>query len=300
MQTEARATTSVITAARLAVAILLLGFAAGAAFAPAVGAAELPTLPQVSSPRLYVFDCGTLVNNKPEDYNLQREEVNDTNMGVTCYLVMHPKGMLLYDTGLNDRLVGRPLYENVVEGYGQIKFNTLIGQLADIGVSPVDITYLVLSHYHWDHIGNASDYAGATWLVYKGDRDQMFSKPARAYPWFNQYAALEKSKTTLLNGDHDVFGDGTVVVLATPGHTEGHCSLLVRLKNTGPVVLSGDLYHYLEERTLKRMPPEEKATGTIESRQKVEGLLQQTHAQLWIGHSMDFFRSVRKSPAWYD
>jgi N-acyl homoserine lactone hydrolase len=278
-------------------AAALLGIAA---LAPLVCTAQLAPVPQVTGVRLYVFDCGTLVYNKPEDYNLKRDEVKDTNMGVTCYLVMHPKGTLIYDTGLNDRLVGRPLYENVLEGYAQLKLNTLSGQLADIGLTPAKIDYLVLSHYHWDHIGNAGDFAGATWLVYKGDRDHMFAQAARAEPWFAQYSALEKSKTKLLSGDYDVFGDGTVVVLATPGHTEGHCSLLVRLRNTGPVVLSGDLYHYAEERTLNRMPNEERTTGTVESRQKVEQLLRQTGAQLWIGHSMELFRTVRKSPAWYD
>ena len=267
---------------------------------PRAGAAEHAPRPKVTSPRLYVFDCGTLVYNRPEDYNLKREEVKDTNMGVTCYLVVHPKGLLLYDTGLNDRLVGRPLYENVLDGYAQVKFNTLSGQLADIGVTPADIDYLVLSHYHWDHVGNASDFAGATWLVYKGDRDRMFGKEARAYAWFSQYSQLEHSKTTLLSGDHDVFGDGSVTVIATPGHTEGHCSLMVRLRNTGPVVLSGDLYHYEEERSLNRMPDEEKTSGTVQSRRKVEELLQRTGATLWIGHSMEFFRVVRKSPAWYD
>jgi N-acyl homoserine lactone hydrolase len=284
-----------MTVRLLAVAVL-----AASALSPPARAADLAPPPKVTSPRLYVFDCGTLVYNKPEDYNLKRDEVKDSNMGVTCYLVVHPRGMLIYDTGLNDRLVGRPLYENVTDGYAQIKFNTLRGQLADIGVTPSKIDYLVLSHYHWDHIGNADDFADSTWLVYKGDRDQMFSPAARTYPWFSQYSALEKSKTVLLSGDHDVFGDGTVVVLATPGHTEGHCSLLVRLKNTGPVVLSGDLYHYAEERDLKRMPDEEKTTGTVESRQKVEELLRRTGAQLWIGHSMEFFRTVRKSPSWYD
>jgi glyoxylase-like metal-dependent hydrolase (beta-lactamase superfamily II) len=275
----------------------LLG--AGVLALPA-SAAQLAPLAKVTSTRLYVFDCGTLVYNKPEDYSLTRAEVRDSNMGVTCYLVMHPKGMLIFDTGLNDRLAGRPLYENGLDGYGQIKFNTLIGQLADIGVTPANIDYLVLSHYHWDHVGNAGDFAASTWLVYKGDRDLMFTGAARAEPWFNQYAALENSKTKLLSGDYDVFGDGTVVVLATPGHTPGHCSLLVRLKNTGPVVLSGDLYHYAEERVLRRMPDEERAAGTVESRQKVEELLRRTGGKLWIGHSMEFFRTVRKSPAWYD
>lgn len=284
-----------LTARLLAAAFL--GFVV---LAPSASAAQLAPLPKIANTRLYVFDCGTLIYNKPEDYNLTRAQVKDTNMGVTCYLVMHPKGLLIYDTGLNDRLVSRPLYENVLEGYGQIKFNTLSGQLADIGVTPANIDYLVLSHYHWDHVGNAGDFAGSTWLVYKGDRDQMFSNAARANPWFSQYAALEHSKTKLLSGDYDVFGDGTVVVLATPGHTEGHCSLLVRLKNTGPVVLSGDLYHYAEERVLRRMPDEEKTTGTVESRRKVEELVARTGAQLWIGHSMEFFRTVRKSPAWYD
>jgi N-acyl homoserine lactone hydrolase len=280
---------------------LIAAWLLGAAALATVGsAAQLASLPKVTNTRLYVFDCGTLVYNKPEDYNLTRDEVKDSNMGVTCYLVMHPKGMLLYDTGLNDRLVGRPLYENELEGYGQIKFNTLSGQLADIGVTPANVDFLVLSHYHWDHIGNAGDFAGSTWLVYMGDRDQMFTSAARATPWFNQYSALEKSRTIPLSGDYDVFGDGTVVVLATPGHTQGHCSLLVRLKNTGPVVLSGDLYHYAEERVLRRMPNEEKTTGTVQSRQKVEELLRRTGAQLWIGHSMEFFRTVRKSPAWYD
>jgi glyoxylase-like metal-dependent hydrolase (beta-lactamase superfamily II) len=284
----------------LTIPLLAASLPGSAALAAPASAAQLAPLPKVTNTRLYVFDCGTLIYNKPEDYNLTRDEVKDSNMGVTCYLVMHPKGVLLYDTGLNDRLVGRPLYENTLEGYGQIKFNTLSGQLADIGVTPANIDFLVLSHYHWDHVGNAGDFAGSTWLVYKGDRDQMFSSAARANPWFNQYAALENSKTRLLSGDYDVFGDGTVVVLATPGHTEGHCSLLVRLKNTGPVVLSGDLYHYAEERVLKRMPNEEKTSGTVESRQKVEELLRRTGAQLWIGHSMELFRTVRKSPAWYD
>jgi N-acyl homoserine lactone hydrolase len=261
--------------------------------------AGLAPLPKVTSPRLYVIDCGTLVYNRPEDYSLTREEVADTNMSVPCFLVIHPKGILLFDTGLSDRLVGRPLYENVDEGYGQIKFNTLRGQLADIGVAPGDITYLAISHSHWDHVGNANDYAGSIWLAQQAELDFMFgpkADPANVA----LYSALAHSRKQLFAGDHDVFGDGTVILKFTPGHTPGHQSLYVKLAKTGGVVIAGDLYHYAEERTLDRMPPEEKPTATPASRALMDRFLTEKNAQLWIGHSTAFFKNAIKSPGWYD
>src|SRR5579859_6044426 len=168
----------------------------------------LAPLPRVTSPRLYVIDCGTLVYNRPEDYQLTREQVADTNMSVPCFLVIHPKGLLLFDTGLSDRLVGRPLWENVDGGYGQIKFNTLRGQLADIGVTPADITYLAISHSHFDHVGNANDYAGSIWLAQKAELDFMFG--AGADPaYLPLYSSLAHARKQVFAGDHDVFGDGS-------------------------------------------------------------------------------------------
>jgi N-acyl homoserine lactone hydrolase len=285
---------------------LLLGAAAllaasAADCAPAVPArpAGLAPLPKVASPRLYVIDCGTLVYNRPEDYQLTREQVADTNMSVPCFLVIHPRGILLFDTGLSDRLVGRPLWENVDGGYGQIKFNTLRGQLADIGVTPADITYLAISHSHFDHVGNANDYAGSIWLAQKAELDFMFG--AGADPaYLPLYSSLAKARKQVFEGDHDVFGDGSVVLKFTPGHTPGHQALYVKLARTGAVVLAGDLYHYAEERTLHRMPKEEESTGTPASRERMERFLREKNAQLWIGHSTAFFRDAIKSPGWYD
>lgn len=258
----------------------------------------LAPLPKVTSPRLYVIDCGTLVYNRPEDYQLTREQVADTNMSVPCFLVIHPKGILL-DTGLSDRLVGRPLWENVDEGYGQIKFTTLRGALADMGVTPADITYLALSHSHFDHVGNANDYAASTWLTQKAERDFMFG-PRADKAYLPLYDALARAHQVVFEGDHDVFGDGTVILKFTPGHTPGHQALYVRLAHTGGVVLAGDLYHYCEERTLHRMPTEEETTGTPASREAMERFLKEKNAQLWIGHCTAFFRNAIKSPGWYD
>jgi len=287
---------------------LLLGLAliyaapAGAADAPAAGAARPPgmaPLPKVSSTRLYVIDCGTLTYNRPEDYQLTREEVADTNMSVPCFLVIHPKGILLFDTGLSDRLVGRPLWENVDGGYGQIKFNTLRGQLADIGVTPADITYLAISHSHWDHVGNANDYAGSIWLAQKAELEFMFA-PNADPAYVALYSALVHARKEVFEGDHDVFDDGTVILKFTPGHTPGHQALYVNLARAGGVVLSGDLYHYAEERRLHRMPKEEESTGTPASREMIEHFLKEKNAQLWIGHSTTFFKNAIKSPGWYD
>src|SRR5580658_3595891 len=270
----------------------LVGAPASAAEQAAPGATRPPglaPLPKVSSPRLYVIDCGTLTYNRPEDYQLTREQVADTNMSVPCYLVIHPQGILLFDTGLLDSLVGRPLWENVEDGYGQIKFNTLKGQLADIGVTPADITYLALSHWHWDHTGNANEYAGSIWLTQKAELELMFGKDAEPAV-VPLYAALAHARKIVFEGDHDVFGDGTVVLMFTPGHTPGHQCLYVKLAKTGGVVLSGDLYHYSEERTLQRMPKEEESSGTPASRERIERFLKDSHSQLWIGHSTTFFR----------
>jgi glyoxylase-like metal-dependent hydrolase (beta-lactamase superfamily II) len=118
-----------------------------------------------------------------------------------------------------------------------------------------------------------------------------------------RFAALKNSKTTLLDGDHDVFGDGTVVIVSTPGHTPGHQSLLVKLAKTGPVLLSGDLYHYPAERTLKDFTPFSglgDPQKEAASKAQVEALLKEKKAALWIQHDILADAKVKKSPAYYD
>lgn len=255
------------------------------------------------TPRLYVLDCGYLINLSPETYNLTRQDVPDTTMSVPCFLVVHAKGTLLYDTGLGDALVGRPPYlTKRGASMSQVVLRTLSSQLAEIGYSADMIAFLVLSHMHFDHVGNANQFAGpnTTWLVQSVERTAMFGDAVAPQSIDPNYALLKTAKTLSLHGDHDVFGDGTVVIKTTPGHTVGHQVLYVRLPKTGSVVLSGDLYHYAGERTLNRMPDREKTAGTPESRAKIEALIKETSAQLWIGHDIGTFAGLRKSPAYYE
>jgi glyoxylase-like metal-dependent hydrolase (beta-lactamase superfamily II) len=261
----------------------------------------LSAAPQTQpSIKLYVFDCGTLKSANPDV--LLARGVTTADMSVTAYLIVHPRGTLLWDTGvIPDELI-RP--GGTTEARATVS-KTLTGQLSEIGYKPSDITYLALSHNHYDHSANSNSFAGSTWLVQKAERAAMFpdTPPQNPNNAAARFSALKNSKTMILDGDHDVFGDGSVMIIATPGHTPGHQSLLVNLKKTGPVVLSGDLYHYPAERTLKDFTPFA-ALGNPEietaSKAKLEALLKAKKATLWIQHDIIAYAKLKKSPAFYE
>ena len=121
-------------------------------------------------------------------------------------------------------------------------------------------------------------------------------------PQPSTFAELKNGKTVLISGDdHDVFGDGTVVIKLSKGHTPGHQILYVKLAKTGGIVLSGDLYHYPEERTLNRLPTFEfDMDQTRQSREALEVFLKNTAARLWIQHDFTAMAKVKKAPAFYD
>ncbi len=248
--------------------------------------------------KLYVFDMGTLKSANPKA--LLDRGITTTDMSVTAYLVVHPRGLLLFDTGVipDDQI--QPEGTTVARATAH---KTLLSQLAEIGYKPSDITYLVLSHGHYDHTANANEFTGATWIAQKAERDVMFGEnpPPRTYAPAT-FSALKDSKTKLVEGDYDVFGDGTVMLLLTPGHTPGHQCLYVKLAKTGPVVLTGDLYHYPFERTVKDANPYGGKVSDAESasRARIEAFLQEKGATLWIGHDIIQCATLKKSPAYYE
>lgn len=260
--------------------------------------------------RLYVFDGGILASADMGRYRLTTAEVSTTKMSVTCFLVVHPRGVLLWDAGaVPDNIwtpTGRPELQHLTLPDGQMRDVTLssrlLPQLAAAGFQPTAVTHLALSHYHWDHTANANAFAGAIWLARPVERDAMFaaSPPALTQP--STYAALRNSRVSAITtNDHDVFGDGSVVIKLAAGHTPGHQVLYVRLPRTGGIVLSGDLYHYPEERSLGRVPTfEADQAQTTLARAGIEAFLEQSRAQLWIQHDFTSTAKRRKAPAYYD
>jgi glyoxylase-like metal-dependent hydrolase (beta-lactamase superfamily II) len=254
-----------------------------------------------NSLRLYVFDCGRLDIPDVTPYQLKKENMATTVMSVPCFLVAHPKGTLMWDVGAVPDGAIPPGGTGRLREYGS-SAKTLRSQLAGIGYAPADITYLALSHFHWDHVGNANQFAGATWLVRKLERDTMFAEPPSPRTEPANFSALKNSKTTFITDrDYDVFGDGTVVIKSAAGHSPDHQVLFLKLAKTGPVLLSGDLYHYPEERKLSLIPTTEfDASQTKASRDAIEAFLKQSGAQLWIQHDFIGTAKLKKSPEFYE
>ena len=233
--------------------------------------------------RLYVLDCGKITVANGDSMGFKPGELATSNMVTPCFLIVHPRGTMMWDTGE----IPDSAFKNGVTPQTAGAFTVdrpLLPQLAAIGYTPADITYLALSHYHGDHVANANAFAGSTWIVQKGDRDAIFGprpdtgKKLGAVGDASYFTDLAKSKTLLLKGeDHDVFGDGAVVIKFTPGHTPGHQSLFLKLAKTGPILLSGDLYHYPEEITYKRIPSfDSDKEQTAKSRAMIEEFVKRT------------------------
>ena len=276
-------------------------------------AAQAPPARKASPPktvRLYVFDCGmlTITTEGVTRYHVTPAEVGESRMPVPCFLVAHPKGTLMWDVGvIPDATVekaaasGGARYDVNATAAALVR-RTLRGQLAEIGYSPADITYVAISHAHKDHTANLNQFASSTWLVRPAEREFMF-KPGneRVEPTF--YNQLERSKTIALDKDeYDVFGDGTVVIKAAPGHTPAHQVLILRLASTGRVMLAGDLYHYPPERTLRRQPPDNEfnVQQSAASRAMIEEYLTKTKTTIWIEHDFATIEKLKKSPAFYE
>jgi glyoxylase-like metal-dependent hydrolase (beta-lactamase superfamily II) len=259
--------------------------------------------------RLYVFDGGTLESD-PARYRLTKEDVGTTQLSVAAYLIVHPQGRLLWDTGAvpdeNWQPTGTPVQHRLVlpDGQGrQVTIQTpLLAQLTASGYAPAQVTHLVLSHYHWDHTANANAFARATWLVRQSERDAMFADKPLGTATPMTYRALKNSKTIIVATDeHDVFGDGTVILKGAAGHTPGHQVLYVKLAKTGGVVLSGDLYHYPQERTMNRLPTFEfNEEQTRAARKSVDDFLARTKSQLWIQHDFNAHAKLKKAPQYYE
>jgi N-acyl homoserine lactone hydrolase len=245
--------------------------------------------------KLYVLNCGEGTAGDISRWTPGLNEGKTMDFVDTCYLIKHTQGWFLWDTGIADAVAAMPngLVPADPKAVTWRRPKTLAAQLEQIGVKPADIKAMAVSHTHPDHTGNVELFPQAMLYVQKAEYD---------WPGANNEPRFKPSHPVeLLSGDKDVFGDGSVTVLSTPGHTPGHQSLLVKLPKTGAVVLSGDAVHFRDNWDNRRVPSmNANKEQSAASMQKIADTLTKEKAQLWINHDKAQRDSQKMSPEFYD
>jgi N-acyl homoserine lactone hydrolase len=256
------------------------------AMAAALGFLVLTGMQAAPAPRsamsLWRLDCGDFQINDINAFMSDTSEypARPKHLVGSCYLIRHGETYLLWDTGMPAALVARPEVNPVMIVTLHAR---IVDQLARIGVRPDQVTMVGISHYHGDHTGQARDFPHARLLMGAADLAAMRARPAAGQadlaPWLSG-----GGQVTEVQGDLDVFGDGSVVMLNLPGHTPGHHALLVRL-GSGPVMLSGDTYHFTEQVAHRGVPPfNTNRAESLASMDRFDRLARNLHARVIIQH----------------
>ncbi len=244
--------------------------------------------------RMYVLDCGRLIAKDQSRWTPGVNVGQSRELSNNCYLFKHERGTLLWETGLPDSVADQS--GGVTSPNGALLWlrdKKLVSQLESVGVKPDDITYVAMSHSHADHTGNVRAFPKSKILMQKVEHEfamKMTPKPL-----------TDDQNIQILSGDHDVFGDGSVKIISTPGHTPGHQSLLVKLPKTGALILTGDLVHFQYMWDNKIVPSfnfnKQQSLSSIE---RVINLIAEHKAQLWIGHDKETTARIDRAPKFYE
>jgi N-acyl homoserine lactone hydrolase len=247
--------------------------------------------------RLYTLDCGHL-EFKDLSFFSDTGEYDGGKSGVIavpCFVIRHPKGILVWDTGLSPAF---PKGVNAAGVSGAIDV-PVEKQLAQIGMTPADVSYLAFSHLHSDHTGNANLFKSATWILNKTELAWAVNGGSGTPVEVSTFSAYKGAKTRMIDADYDVFGDGSVRILKTPGHTPGHQVLMLKLQKAGTVILAGDLYHFRADRASRLVPLfNTDRAQTLASFDRLERIARNTHARVVIEHDPEDFKALPKFPAY--
>ncbi|WP_105437818.1 N-acyl homoserine lactonase family protein [Neorhizobium sp. T25_13] len=248
---------------------------------------------------LWRLDCGSVVvkdlSSFSDTFAYKGESRTLTD---SCYVIRHGADYLLWDTGLPAALIGKAA--DLSQPLAPSLSVDIPTQLAKIGIKPDQIGIVGISHNHFDHMGQASTFAKATLMIGAGDWESLHENPlpfgvmpALVQPWMDG-----KAKIDPVSGDRDVFGDGSVMMLAMPGHTKGETALLVKLPQSGPVLLSGDVVHFEEQIGNNGVPPFNiDRAESLASMERMNGIAKQLNAKLVVQHDANDIGKLPAFPA---
>jgi glyoxylase-like metal-dependent hydrolase (beta-lactamase superfamily II) len=251
--------------------------------------------------RVYVLDTGLIESSDYAMWSPNAKPGTYREMSVRSYLVVHPDGLLLWDTGISDAIAAQPAGEQIADSIVFRVPTTLRTQLEAIDQDPADVDVLGLSHMHIDHVGNLDQFPEARVVMQQAEYDAAYGSDAEQLTYIPQaYAALDRGKIHTIVGEHDVFGDQTVLMTPLPGHTPGHQGLLVVLPETGPILLAGDIAYsaadYAESAVRAGNVDLRASRRSIEAAKALE---RDRGATVWLHHDLKAQRSIRTAPSFY-
>lgn len=247
-------------------------------------------LPEV---KIYQLVGGSILVKKLEVFSQDTTYTGQSKQFTDAYYVIsHPKGNLMWDAGLPEQLVIPEPYDEPSGVYRIQRPDSLVNQLKSIGFKIEDFQYFAMSHSHFDHTGHANYMKNATWIVQENEYNSVLGDGLAQ----KDASVTSLKKVKKITGDYDVFGDGTVVIKYMPGHTIGHQVLYVEVSGLEkPILLTGDLYHFEENRKNKRVPSfNYDVKQTLESMEKFETFAKEKNAEVIIQHSPKDFQKLEK------
>jgi glyoxylase-like metal-dependent hydrolase (beta-lactamase superfamily II) len=269
----------------------------------------LPSLAQSpAGMRLYVFTSGSL-GGFPKAALQIGGQGNIDWAPVGFYVIKHPKGNVIFDTGNNDNTItnAEGWWGPLAKGFGlkMTANDATDAQLAKIGMKTSDIKYVVLGHMHLDHAGNMSKFPNATFVV-QNDEMKAAWWPDPGYSIYyipGDFADSKKYKYIRLEGDLDLFDDRSIQIIRSPGHTPGSQFAVVRMPKTGTIVLTSDVA-YLKESLDKDLIPPIPGTwspmGMYAGYQKIRLFRDAENASIFFAHDPEVFKATKQAPAFYE
>lgn len=243
--------------------------------------------------KLYQLVGGSILVKKLEVFSQDTTYTGQKKQFTNAYYVIsHPKGNIMWDAGLPEELVMETPFDEPSGVYAVKRPDSLVNQLKSIGFKVEDFKYFAMSHSHFDHTGHANYMKDATWIVQENEYNSVVGDSAT-----DRNSVLETLRNVKkITGDHDVFDDGTVVIKYMPGHTIGHQVLYVEVAGLKkPVLLTGDLYHFEENRINKGVPSfNYDVKQTLESMDAFEVFAKEKNAEVIIQHSPEAFEKLEK------
>lgn len=239
--------------------------------------------------RIYPLDGGLAFAPNKATYSPGHFEGETVALSCNAFLIRRDGEWLLWDTGISEALFVEIGGEVIAHGLRGIVARPITHQLAELNLTPKDVSTVILSHAHFDHVGNANLFAGATFVVQGVELDAMFGPNPAQFGYIPKlYDCLHTARVQRVNGDLDLYGDKSIRLISTPGHTPGHMSLLLRLKETGPFILAADVAHYafnLEQRLVPTFNSSKEES--LRSMDKILQVASAEGAPIWLNHDID-------------